>query len=119
MLGLAAFMCSMCCQLLCEHRWLGQFGATRVRAPGVLMPLLGLLPLLVDRRHLVGAKYLRHSPEPLTLLHLLPWLTAHPVGRGGHAGMTVHCMMMCGVLSYPSILRLAGNTAGAAQKGEY
>ena len=71
MLGLAASMCSMCCQLLREHGWLGQFGATRVRAPGVLMPLLGLLPLLVDRRHLAGAKCLRHSPEPLTLLQLL------------------------------------------------
>ena len=57
-------------------------GATRVRAPGVLMPLLGFLPLLFDHRHLAGAKHLRHSPEPLTLLHLLPWLTVHPVGRG-------------------------------------
>ena len=119
MLGLAASMGSMCCQPLREHSWLAVRGATRVRAPGVLMPLLGLLPLLVDRRHLAGAKHLRHSPEPLTLLHLLPWLTVHPVGRGGHAGMIVHRMMMCGVLSYPSILRLAGNTAGAAQKGEY
>ena len=82
MLGLAPSMGSMCCQSLREHGWLTAFGATRVRAPGVLMPLLGLLPLLVDHRHLAGAKHLRHSPEPLTLLHLLPWLTVHPAGRG-------------------------------------
>ena len=72
MLGLAASMCSMYCQLLREHGWLGQFGATRVRAPGVLMPLLGLLPLLDHHRYRAGAKHLLCCREPFVLLPLLP-----------------------------------------------
>ena len=64
-------------------------GATRVRAPSVLMPLLGLLPLLDDRWHLAGAKHLRHSPETLALLHVLLWLTASMPWGVGHAAMVV------------------------------
>ena len=43
---------------------------------------------------------------------------AELAGKLMYNGKYINDFWFC-VVSYPSILRLAGNTAGAAQKGEY
>ena len=67
---------------------MGTYGATRVRASGVLIPLRGLLPLLVDRRYHAGASL--PAPARLSLPHGLEQAASAPGGCCVLAAAALH-----------------------------